>query len=119
LDPVIVTDAPTAPDVGETAVMLGAKSTVKATPMLALPPTVTITLPFVAPVGSVATIDVVVQLVIVVAVVPLNFTVFEPCEPKFRPVIVTEAPTAAELGDRLLMLGKTVKLEPLLLTPLA
>ena len=99
--------------------MLGVGSTVKVTPLLAFPPTVTTTLPFVAPVGTTATIEVLVQLVIVVAAVPLNFTVFEPCEPKFRPVMVTEAPIAAELGDTLLMLGKTVKLDPLLFTPLA
>jgi hypothetical protein len=105
LAPVIVTDAPTAPDVGETLVILGVPSTVKLTPLLALPPTVTTTLPVVAPVGTVATIDVVLQLVIVVAAVPLNFTVFVPCEPKFNPVIVTDAPIAAEVGDKLLMLG--------------
>jgi hypothetical protein len=35
----------------------------------------TVTLPVVAPVGTVATIDVALQLVIVVAVVVLNFTV--------------------------------------------
>jgi hypothetical protein len=34
-------------------------------------------------------------------------------------VIVTDAPTAPDVGDKLLMLGKTVKLEPLLSTPLA
>ena len=94
-----------APDVGETLVILGVPSTVKLTPLLALPPTVTTTLPVVAPVGTVATIDVVLQLVIVVAAVPLNFTVFVPCEPKFNPVIVTDAPIAAEVGDKLLMLG--------------
>jgi hypothetical protein len=104
LAPVIVTDAPTAPEVGETLVILGVPSTVKLTPLLALPPTVTATLPVVAPVGTVATIDVVLQLVIVAAV-PLNFTVFVPCEPKFNPVIVTEAPAAAEAGDKLEMLG--------------
>lgn len=105
LAPVIVIDAPTAPEFGETLVILGVPSTVKLTPLLALPPTVTTTVPFVAPDGTVATIDVVLQLVIVVAAVPLNFTVFVPCEPKFNPVIVTDAPTAAELGDKLEMLG--------------
>jgi hypothetical protein len=34
-------------------------------------------------------------------------------------VIVTAAPTAPEVGERLLMLGKTVKAMPLLSTPLA
>jgi hypothetical protein len=55
-----------------------------------------------------------------VAVVVLNLTVLLPwVEPKFAPVIVTDAPTAPVVGDRLLMLGKTVKLTPLLSTPLA
>jgi hypothetical protein len=120
LAPVIVTDAPTAPEVGERLVMLGASSTVKLTPLLALLPTVTTTLPVVAPVGTVTTIDVALQLGIDVTVVPLNTTVLVPwVEPKFAPVIVTDAPTAPEAGDRLLMLGKTVKTDPLLLTPLA
>ena len=74
----------------------------------------------VAPVGTVATMDVALQLPIVVAVVPLNFTVLVPwVEPKFNPVIVTDAPTAPEVGDRLLMLGNTVNATPLLFTPLA
>jgi len=74
-------------------------------------------LPVIAPAGTVATIEVVLQLVIVVAVVLVNFTV--PVVPKFNPVIVTDAPTAPESGDKLLMLGKTVKADPLLSTPLA
>ena len=73
--PVIVTDAPTAPVVGERLLMLGAATTVKLDPLLALLPTVTTTLPVVAPVGTVATIEVALQLVIEVAVVVLNLTV--------------------------------------------
>ena len=76
--PVIVTAAPTAPEVGDKLVMLGAATTVKVTPLLATPPTVTTTLPVVAPVGTVTTIDVAPQLVIAVAVVVLNFTVLVP-----------------------------------------
>ena len=52
----------------------------------------------------------------------LNVTVPLPCEePKFDPVIVTAAPTAPVVIDKLEMLGAgtTVKLEPLLSTPLA
>jgi len=116
--PVIVTAVPTAPEVGDKLVVPGAGTTVKLTPLLALPPTVTTTLPVVAPVGTVTFIEVAPQLVIVVAVVVLNFTA--PCvEPKFVPVIVTDAPTAPDVADKLLMIGKTVKLDPLLLTPLA
>ena len=78
----------------------------KLTPLLATPLTVTTTLPVVAPVGTTVTIEVALQLVIVVAVVVLNFTVLVPWgEPKFVPVIVTEAPTAPEVGDKLVMLG--------------
>jgi hypothetical protein len=120
--PVIVTDAPTAPDVGDRLVMLGADTTVNDDPLLATLLTVTTTLPVVAPVGTVATIEVALQLPIVVAVVPLNFTVLDPCvEPKFVPVIVTDAPMAPEVGDKLVILGvgSTVKDDPLLFTPLA
>jgi hypothetical protein len=116
--PVIVTDAPTAPVVGDKLVMLGAGTTVNDTPLLFTPPAVTTTLPVVAPVGTVATIDVAVQLVIVVAVVVLNFTV-PWVVPKLVPVIVTEAPTAPVVGDRLVMFGSTVNDDPLLSTPLA
>jgi hypothetical protein len=118
--PAIVTEAPTAADVGETLLILGVGNTVNDMPLLAFPPTVTTTFPVVAPVGTVATIEVAPQLPMVVAVVPLNFTVLEPCaEPKFNPVIVTDAPTAADDGDKLLMLGNTVNATPLLYTPLA
>jgi hypothetical protein len=106
LVPVIVTKAPTAPDVGDRLVMLGADTTVNVLPLLATPLTVTTTFPVVAPVGTVATIDVAPQLVIVVAVVPLKVTELVPCVvPKFVPVIVTDAPTAPEVGDRLVMFG--------------
>ena len=114
--PVIVTAVPTAPEVGDRLVMLGADVTVKLTPLLATPPTVTTTFPVVAPAGTDVAMLVALQLV-VVAVVPLNFTV--PVDPKFVPVIVTAVPTAPEVGDRLVMLGAdvTVKLTPLLATP--
>jgi len=101
--PAIVTEAPTAPTVGERLVMFG--TTVKLTPLLALLETVTITLPVVAPAGTVATILVSLQLV-ALALVPLNLTVLVPwVEPKFDPLIVTETPTAPESGDRLEMVG--------------
>jgi len=100
--------------------MLGVASTVNDTPTLATPPTMTTTLPVVAPAGTGATIAVALQLV-GVAAVPLNVTVLVPwVEPKFVPVTVTEVPTAPELGDKLLMLGtpSTVKLTLLLDLPL-
>ena len=104
--PVIVTEAPTAPVVGDKLVMLGAATTVNDLPLLAAPLTVTTTLPVVAPVGTGTTIEVALQLVMVVAVVVLNFTVLLPCvAPKFVPVMVTDAPTAPEVGVRLVILG--------------
>jgi hypothetical protein len=116
--PVIVTDAPVTPDVGDRLVMLGVGSTVNEEPLLAKPPTVTTMFPVAAPAGTVATIDVVLQLVIVVATVPLRVTVLVPCvKPKFAPVIVTDAPTAPDVGDTLVMLGETVNATPLLATP--
>jgi len=78
LAPVIVTDAPTAPDVGERLVILGAGTTVKVTPLLALLETVTTTFPVVAPVGTVAVMLVALQGPTVIAVVPLNLTVLFP-----------------------------------------
>jgi hypothetical protein len=119
--PVMVTLAPTTPVVGFRLVRLGVRTvTVKLTPLLATPPTVTTTFPVVAPVGAVTTMLVALQLV-AVAAVPLNLTVLVPCvAPKFAPEIVTVAPTNPEVGFRLVMLGAgtvTVKLTPLLATP--
>jgi len=105
--------------VGERLVILGAETTVKLMLLLATPETVTTTFPVVAPLGTLAAMLVALQLV-AVAVVPLNFTVLLPwLDPKFVPVIVTEAPTAPDVGDKLPMLGvaRTVKLTPLLFTP--
>jgi hypothetical protein len=119
LAPAMVTDVPHAPDVGDRLVIVGEASTVNATPFDATPFTVTITLPEVAPEGTVATIEVVVQLEIV-AVVPLNLTVLEPwVEPKLVPVMVTDAPTKPEVGERLAMVGvgSRVNANPLLAIP--
>jgi hypothetical protein len=112
LVPVIVTAAPTAPVVIDRFVMLGAETTVKLLPLLATLETVTTTLPVVAPEGTVTAMLVTLQLV-AVAVVPLNLTVLVPCEvPKFVPVIVTEAPTAPVVGDRLVMVGDAARACP-------
>src|SRR5438552_7555738 len=106
------------PDVGLRLVMLGAGTvTVKLTPLLATPPTVTTTFPVVAPLGTGATILVALQLV-GVAAVPLNVTVLVPCVvPKFAPVIVTDAPTNPDVGFRLAMLGAGVATFTLTATP--
>ena len=77
--PVIVTEVPTAPEVGLRLVILGAATTVNDLPLLATPPTVTTTLPVAAPVGTVVVIEVVVQFpeVTVATVVP-NLIVLVP-----------------------------------------
>lgn len=118
--PVIVIGVPAGPEDDDKLVMFGVGITVKLDPLLACPPTVTTTLPVVAPAGTVATIEFGPQLVIVVAVMVLNFTVLDPCgDPKFSPEMVIDTPTAPEFGDKPLIVGKTVKLDPLLSTPLA
>jgi len=117
---VIVTGVPTNPDVGFRLVMPGpGDDTVKFTPLLATAPTVTTTLPVVAPAGTGTPMLAAPQLV-VAAAIPLNVTVLDPCvAPKFAPAIVTDAPTNPEVGFRLVILGAgtvTVKLAPLLAT---
>jgi hypothetical protein len=83
--------------------MLG--GTVKLTPLLAAPPTVTTTFPVVAPLGTATAMFVALQLV-GVAGVPLKATVLVPCvPPKFVPAIVTEAPTSPDVELKLVMLG--------------
>ena len=119
--PVIVTCAPTIPEVGFKLVIDGPEEdpTVKPTPLLCGPnPTVTTTFPVVAPVGTVTTMLVALQLV-TVAVVPLNVTALPACcgEPNPVPVIVTDVPTGPEDGDRLVIVGNTLKYRPLLAAP--
>jgi hypothetical protein len=117
--PIIITDAPTAADVGHNLVMLGVGRTVNDAPVLETPFTVTTTVPVIAAVGTGATILVALQL-LGVAVVPLNVSVLVPCvDPKFVPVIVTDVPTGPDVGDKLVILGvgRTVKATPLLATP--
>ena len=115
----IVTVAPTRPRVGDNDAITGATATVNVTPLLATPPTVTVTLPVVAPLGTFVTmLDA--DHDVAVAVTPLNFTVLAPCvEPKFAPVIVTVAPTAPLVGDNdvIVAVGTTVNATPLLATP--
>ncbi|SRR5260221_4720454 len=109
-NPLMVTDAPTEPDVGERLVIVGnavPSVTVKVTQLLDAPPTVTSTQPVVAPDGAATVMDVALQ-VVGVAAVPLNVTVLTPCvAPKLDPVIVTDVPTWPELGERLPISGVT------------
>jgi len=118
--PVIVTPAPTPPEVGDRPAILGAGITVKVIPLLVIPLAVTVTGPVVAAVGTCTVIEVSAQVLTVVAAAPLKLT--EPwVVPKFVPAIVTAMPTPAEVGDRLLMFGGgiTVNVTPLLVIPLA
>jgi hypothetical protein len=118
--PLIVTGTPIAPNVGAVVDTEGVGFSVNDFPLLANPPTDTTTFPVVADAGTVAAMEVFVQLVIPVATVPLNVTLLPPCAPANPvPLMVTLAPTAPELGDTLEIVGVTVKAAPLLLTPLA
>jgi hypothetical protein len=106
--PVIVTDVPIGPEVGDRLLILGpGVVTVKLLSVLLLvPPTFTTTLPVVAPLGTTATMLVAVQVVTDVAAVPPNFSVLVPCgDPKLLPATVTDVPTGPEAGDRLSMWG--------------
>jgi hypothetical protein len=96
----MVTEVPVGAEAGDKPVMFGV--TVKGTPALDTPPTVTTTLPLVAALGTVTTMEPALQLV-TVAVVPLKVTV--PVVPKLAPEIVTEVLTVPELGDKPVMLG--------------
>src|SRR5262245_66671367 len=91
--------------------MVGVGRTVNALPLLATPPTVTTTLPVVAPAGT-GTAMLVADQLVGAAVVPLKVTVLVPCvAPKLVPVIVTDAPTAPLVGLRVVIVGvsSTVK----------
>jgi hypothetical protein len=119
--PAIVTAEPYKPEVGLSVLMTGA-GRVKFTLLLTSPPTVTvIALVACSPTGAETTMLVALQLV-GKATMPLNVTVLLPCaEPKFAPAIVTEAPTDADAGFRLEILGAaagTVNAIPLLACPL-
>src|SRR5438132_5885961 len=100
--------------------MPSAAVAVKLKPALATPLAVTTTLPVVAPAGTGATIEVALQLA-GVATVPLNVTALVPwVEQKLQPAMVTDAPTAPELADKMMMLGtaSTVNDTPALANPL-
>jgi hypothetical protein len=103
--PPIVTTVPTGPALGVRPVMVGVGKTVKLTPLLDSPFTVTTTLPVVAPAGTGTLIEALAQVVGVPGV-PLKVTVLVPWDvPKLVPAIVTDTPTAAELGVRVVIVG--------------
>src|SRR6266436_894455 len=92
--PLTVTTVPTGPDVGLIFVILGGGVTVKGRPLLATPPTVTTTLTEPKAIAGTGTSMLVALQFVGAASVPVKVTVLVPCVvPKFRPVIVTIAPT--------------------------
>lgn len=119
LEPAIVTEVPTAPEVGDRAVMTGGGKTKNSKPLLEIPDTVTTTFPLLAPFGAMAEMLVALQLV-TAAGVPLKVTLFVPCvAPKLVPVMVTVVPMGPDAGETLVIVGPaiTVKNTPLLATP--
>src|SRR4029077_3121825 len=100
--------------------IVGGTVTVKATPLLARPPTVATTRPLAAPVGTGTVMLVSLQLV-GVASVPLNVTVLDPfVAPKSAPAIVTVVEMGPEAGLSVVIVGGTVTVNeiPLLASPL-
>src|SRR3954468_22120282 len=98
--PLIVTVVPTAPLAGVSLVMVGdaAAVTVKATALLAAPPTVTTTGPVVAVAGTGAMM-LVAGHALGVAPTPLKVMLLVPTvAPKLLPLIVTVVPTAPLVG---------------------
>lgn len=80
--------------------------TVKGTPLLACPATLTMILPEVAPEGTGTVMLEALQLLAVPAETPLNVTVLAPCEaPKLVPAMVTGVPAGALFGVTLAMLA--------------
>jgi hypothetical protein len=116
---VIVTELPTRPLVGLSAVTVGAGAvTVKLGPLAEPPDVVTLTVPVVAPTGTVAVICVALLTVNAVADTVLNFTADAPV--RLVPVITTELPTRPLVGLRLVTVGAgavTVKLGPVTVPP--
>src|SRR6202043_3663344 len=94
-EPVIVAEVPPG-GTYKLEMLGGAPVTVKFTPALGTPCTVTTTLPVLAPLGTEVAILPDTQLV-AVAGMPLNVTVLVPCgEPKLEPETVTAVPTGPD-----------------------
>ena len=120
LVPLIVTDVPTGPDVGENEVIVGAPVvTVKLLELVAVPAgVVTEILPVVAPLGTVALIRPA-FCTENVALTPLNLTEVAPV--KLVPLILTDVPTGPLVGLKDEIVGAapavTVKLVELVAVP--
>lgn len=100
---------PTIAELGLTLVTVGGGGggvTVKFTPLLAKPPTITTTFPVVAPLGTFNTIVASLQLLANVIWAPLKETVlFTWPGPKPLPVIVIDVPTVPDVGFKLVMVA--------------
>lgn len=117
LVPVRVLLVPTGPLVGLKLVRVGGKTTVKLVVLVAVPPgLVTLTVPVVVPVATVAVIWVS-EVMLKEAVLPLNRTAVTAV--KLLPVITTDVPTRPRFGLKLVMVGGkiTVKLVVLMAEP--
>jgi hypothetical protein len=105
LVPLMVTTVATGPLDGEKLVITGGNITVNDNALLARPPTVTTTLPVVAPAGT-GTTMLLADHVVGVAAMPLNVTVLVLwVEPKLLPLIVTAVATGPFDGERLVSVG--------------
>ena len=116
--PVMVTLVPIGPDAGVNDVMVGTAATVKLVALVAVPPgVVTAIAPVVAPVGTVARMDVADATVKVDVAVPLNVTAVAPV--KLAPVMDTLVPMGPEAGANEVIVGvcETVKLVALVAVP--
>jgi hypothetical protein len=99
-EPLIATEVPTGPFVGENELIFGATVpvvTVKLVELAAVPPgVVTLIGPLVAPLGTVAVIWVF-EFTVNAAVVPLKATFVAPVNPE--PLIATDVPTCPLVGE--------------------
>ncbi len=121
-DPLIVTEVPTGPLVGEKLEIVGTApvTTVKLFALVAVPlGVVTVILPVVAPEGTLVVIRVPPEFTLKLAETPLNLTEVVPV--KFVPLTVTFVPTDPLVGEKLEMVGTapvTVKSFALVAVPL-
>lgn len=111
--PVITTEVPDGPIVGENDVIPG--DTAKSVALVAVPAVlITLILPVVAVFGTVAVI-LVAELTVNWAWIPLNVTAVMPVKPV--PVMVTEVPTGPDAGVNDVIVGATVTVKSVVLVP--
>jgi hypothetical protein len=114
----MLTAVPTGPLVGAKEARVGAATTVKLAPLVAVPPGVTTWIdPLVAPAGTVVVIVVSFTTVNAGWLVPLKRTTLAPVKP--APVMLTAVPTGPLVGAKEARVGAaiTVKLVPLVAVP--